>query len=360
MHEAAAAIVESRSGTLDEDELLADIVIEMAAFEPRQAVKYFKSIDYEPACERAVAAVLQSALKKEGMQALEELASLLYASTSGSLERFRLRLGSFFAFLEILQSDGKTRLVAWAESQDSYLGNRLRAWQQAETDPEAALAILASMEEESMGARGILVRAAEFLPDRVLAIFRQRRNDFYEADPDVMIAVIGAVARHDLPRALRMIQDEPWAFEVYRMDARAEVAGVAAESDWHRAISVVRDISDDYERSKGLSKVLKSITANLTAVSAPGAYAAIITEVQQLRDARARRDVYRELIESLLKLPLALPTVTAAVLAALARGDRENFLLPLAKLVRLVCKGNREATIRLEAELIRVEALLSA
>jgi hypothetical protein len=141
--------------------------------------------------------------------------------------------------------------------------------------------------------------------------------------------------------------------------AQAAAAGVVAQADWRSAIEVLRMVSPSSKRPNALKHLLDGLAGRVPNSEIPAAYAAVVAETDAVRDPKDRLTAYDYLVDSLLVLPRIPASIVVAVLVGLARGDRENYLSRLPDLVRLVCRGRREATIRLAEDFGKVEELLS-
>ncbi len=362
----AARSFQQRPGAMvHEDKLLASIAKEMAPLSPREAMAIATWVSNEPHRTEALSAAIRAVLNAEGKDVLKELTEDLLANTHdqglGDLFALREVLHTFFAFLEVLDTAGIEAVINWLAARDEFLSSRMKVWHLAEADPEAALEVLTGIEGLDWGWGEVVKRRANRDPDDALVIFqRLREHAGTILASDVLTAVIAAIARRDPARAQRMIADESWQYESYKMDALAVVAGAVAERDPRSALKTVAEIPDDYYRSKGLCLVLDALAMQSPIDNLAVTLAEAADLADTVRSPEDRRDVYKLLLDALQAAPINVEEITAGVLVVQARGDRRNFFHSLPGLIRLACKGQPELSFRLEAELARVEEVLSA
>jgi hypothetical protein len=344
-----------------DNEVLADIVSEMAPLVPWSALDLAKKVYLEREYERALAAAFRAILDLPDSDVEIHLAHDVRLSGRDRMDAYRRQLTSFQTLFVLLSAEQTDRVLHWLEQVDREMANRLRAWCQAETDPNAALAMFVALGDDGDEWRPVVERVTERDPDVALAIFREGApGDDPPYEATVLGRIIGTIARRDVSRALQMIEAEKWQFESYKWEALGSVARTITPHDWKQALDIAGRIPDEYERAKALGGVVKALPLDLPREEAGRAYADLAVEADRIREPRDRQNLYITLTEKLLALPFALPAVVAAVTAGLALGDRGNFFGRLPDLVRLACKEDRDLALRLEGEIKYVMGLLDA
>jgi len=231
----------------------------------------------------------------------------------------------------------------------------LRGWYLAESDPDAALAVFASIGFMDVGYRIVIVQAAVQHTDRALSLYRS-----WQRDRDVLITAIGAIGDFDVARALSIIETDSWASRVHKWEALVGVVSAATKRDWQDAFHIIQPILDDSLRSMALRRIVTALPQDLTASDTILAYNRLMAEAEALAFPDARLDVYESLIETIQTKPSPLPSITASLVMEIGMGDRNIFLRLLPDLIRLACKGNPDMPFKLEVVLSDIKALLDA
>lgn len=254
----------------------------------------------------------------------------------------------------------------------------LEAWKLAQTNPEAALEALSSLNAVEEAWPPVVAGLALTDPLRALRLFEQHRPGAGELlgkswGALLLGLIAGGLARDSSEPALRLLEalrqellhlppDEQDSLFFYNLEvARAEVVRAVTGRNWREALSLAGQIANPEARYKALAYIAAETTRDSRESNVVPVYTALIEAAGSITVEEYQQSLFQVLIQALRIERRPIHAALAPLAASTALATRETFFRSLPDLFALTARACPEAMReQFAGEIERVRALLDA